>query len=231
MSLMTASIAQQVTGAAMGPAGVPDPGTGGLFGMTGGETLMAGGMLAAALGSVNSAIGSYYAAESQKNQLKMQAQNLRFSAQMSAINARQAEFAAQQSTLAGQGQIARYTMAAGQQRASARTSMAARGIQGGVGTSAEVIASMNLIKDIDRLTMNANMVRQSEALRMQAVNYTNQAVMQGTSANNVNATAGTISPFSASFTSLMGSAASVGGTWANQMRLNEMLAAQSEKRF
>ena len=161
----------------------------------------------------------------------MQAQNLRFSAQMSAINARQAEFAAQQATMAGQRAIGRYTMEAGQRRAAARTSLAARGIQAGVGTSAEIMASMDLVKEVDRLTMDSNLVRQSEALRSQQLNYMSQSVLQATSANNVNATAGSISPFSATFTNLMGSAASIGGTWASQMRLNELIAAQSEKRM
>lgn len=200
-------------------------------GMTAGETLMTGGMIMSAFGAVNSAIGSYYAAESQKNQLKMQAQNQRFAAQMSAINARQSEFAAQQATLAGQRQIGRYTMEAGQRKASARTAMAARGIQAGVGSAAEVMASMDLMKEVDRLTMDTNIVRQAEALRAQQTNYMTQAVMQGTSANNILATANTISPFSATFSSMLGSAASIGGTWAQQLRMNELIAAQSQTRF
>lgn len=220
-------LAPQVTGAAMGPGGIASS----PIGMTPGETLMAGGMVMGAFGAVNSAIGSYYAAQSQQNQLKMQAQNLRFQAQMSALNARQAEFAAQQATMAGQQAIGRYTMAAGQQKAGARASLAARGIQAGVGSAAEIMASMDLVKEVDRLTMNANLVRQAEAIRMQGVNYMTQGVMQGTSANNVMATAGTISPGLASFSSMLGSAASIGGTWATQMRMNELIAANSERRF
>ncbi len=200
-------------------------------GMTTGETLMTGGLILSAFGAVNGAIGSYYAAESQKNQLKMQAQNQRFAAQMSALNARQAEFGAQQIMRAGQREIGRYTMAAGQQRASAQASMAARGIQAGVGSAKEVMTSMKLMGEIDRLTMDSNLVRQTEAMRSQQINYMAQAAIQGTSASNISATANTISPFSATFSSLLGSAASVGGMWAQQMRMNEMIAAQSEKRF
>lgn len=196
-----------------------------------GNVIGAGGLVIAMLGAVNSAIGSFYAADSQKNQLKMQAQNQRFQAQMSAINARQAEFGAQQTLLAGRQAIGRYTMAAGQQKASAQASMAARGLQAGVGSTRDVVASMDLIKEMDRLTMNANAVRQAEAMRMQAVNYTTQGVMAGTSANNLFATANTISPFSSAFTSSLGSAASIGGTWVQQQRINELLAANSEKRF
>ena len=221
------TLAPQLMGASFGPGGTPPQ----VASWTRGETLMAGGLVLSAIGAINGAIGSYYAAESQKNQLKMQAQNLRFQAQMSALNARQAEFAAQQATMAGQQAIGRYTMAAGQQKAGARASLAARGIQAGVGSAAEIMASMDLVKEVDRLTMNANLVRQAEAIRMQGVNYMTQGVMQGTSASNVMATAGTISPGLASFSSMLGSAASIGGTWATQMRLNELIAANSERRF
>lgn len=226
MSLLNASIAQQVGGAAFGPAGAAPAST-----WTSGEALMTGGLLMSAFGAVGGAINSYYAAQGKQAELKMQAQNLRFASQMSALNARQAEVAAQQATIAGQRAIGRYTMEAGQRKASARTAMAARGIQAGVGSAAEVMASMDLVKEVDRLTMDTNIVRQAEALRSQQINYMSQSVMQGTSANNLYATAGSISPFSATFTSLMGSAASIGGTWASQMRLNELIAAQSEKRM
>jgi hypothetical protein len=200
-------------------------------GMTSGETLMAGGALMSVFGAVNGALGAYYSAQSQQNQLKMQAENLRFSARMSALNASQAEFAAQQETRAGQRAIGRYTMEAGQRRASMQASMAARGVQAGVGSAADVMASMDLVTTIDRLTMDANLVRQTEAIRSQQMRYMTQATMQGISANNLYATAGTISPYSATFSSLMGSAASIGGTWASQMRMNELIAAQSEKRM
>ena len=117
---------------------------------TSGEALMMGGSIMSIFGAVNSAIGSFYAADSQKTQLKMQAQNQRFQAQMSAINARSAESQAQQTLLAGERAVGQYTMGAGQKRASATASMAARGIQGGVGSAREVTASMDLIKEIDK---------------------------------------------------------------------------------
>jgi hypothetical protein len=150
---------------------------------------------------------------------------------MSAINARGAEMQAQQSLLAGERAIGQYTMGAGQRRASATASMAARGIQGGVGSAREVTASMDLIKEIDKLTISSNAVRQAEAARAQRINYINQGVIAGTSANNLMATAGTISPYSSSFSSLLGSASSIGSTWATQRRMDELVAAQSQRRF
>ena len=108
--------------------------------------------------------------------------------------------------------------------------MAARGIQGGVGSAAEVIGSMDLIKEIDRMTMSANSVRQAEAIRNQAMNYRNQSVMSGLSADNLNTTAGTISPGMGLGTSLLTSAASIGQNWARNNRIDQLIAANSSVR-
>lgn len=186
------------------------------------DTLMTGGLLIGAFGAINSAIGSYYAAESQKNQLKSQAQNAKFSAQMSAINARGAEFSAQTSMDAAYKAIGRYTMGAGQARASAQTALAARGVQGGVGSAAEIIGSMDLIKEVDRLSMNANAVRQAQAYRTQAMNYATQSRMEGLSAQNLNTSAGSISGGLAGFGSLLGGTAEVGSWWLRTQRANMM---------
>ena len=191
---------------------------------------VAGGIMAI-FGAANSAIGTFYQAQSAQNQLKVQAQNERFQSQMSAINAQSAEFSAQQSLLAGEKQIGQYTMRAGQQKSSAVASMAARGIQGGVGSAKEVIGSMDIVKEIDRLTMSASNVRQAEAIRTQAMNYRNQSIMSGLSADNLNTSAGTIYPGLGMATSLIGSATDIGGNWARDNRLEQLLLAQSTKRF
>jgi hypothetical protein len=121
-------------------------------------------------------------------------------------------------------------MAAGQAKSSAKASMAARGIQGGVGSAAEVVGSMDLIKEIDRMTMSANSVRQAEAIRNQAMNYRNQSVMSGLSADNLNTTAGTISPGFGMSTSLLTSAADIGQNWARNNRIDQLIAANSSVR-
>lgn len=190
-----------------------------------------GGMVIGAIGAVNSAIGSYFAAESQKNQLKMQAQNAKFASQMAAINARGAEFSAQQSMQASEKQIGRYTMAAGQARSSARTAMAGRGIQGGVGSARDVLASMDVIKEIDRLTMSASAVREAEAYRTQALNYSVQSRMQGITAQNLMTTAGSISAPLATYGSLLGSASDIGMAWLRNQRFAELLEGVSTKRI
>ena len=195
------------------------------------QTIQGAGAIMAIFGAINGAIGTYYAAESQKNQLKMQASAQRFQSQMSAINAKAQEFAAQQTLLAGAREMGRVGMAMGQRRASAQAGLAARGGQLGVGSAREVIASMDIVSDIDRLTMDANRVRASEAQRMQAVNLQTQSVMAGVSANNLYGTAGTISPGLGAFTSLVGSAQSMASTWAQNRRFEDMLLAMQEQRM
>jgi len=194
------------------------------------EGLQTLGPIMSIFGAANSAIGTFYQAKSAQNQLKSQALNQQFQSEMSAINAKSAEFGAQQSLLSSERQIGRYTMAAGQAKSSAKASMAARGIQGGVGSAAEVVGSMDLIKEIDRMTMSANSVRQAEAIRNQAMNYRNQSVMSGLSADNLNTTAGTISPGMGLGTSLLTSAADIGQNWARNNRVDQFLAAQISKR-
>ena len=194
-------------------------------------TLMTAGLMTSAFGAVNTAIGSYFAAENQKNQLKMQAQNQKFASQMAAINAQASEFSAQTAMLAGQQAIARYTMGAGQARASAVAAMAARGIQGGVGSTKEVLGSMDLINKIDQLTMNSNMVRQAEAYRMQALNYTTQSEMANLSARNLGSSADSISSGMQAYSSLLGSATDISQSWLRTKRFEELLGGVSTKRI
>ena len=213
-----ASTMAPATGFANLPAGGTNP-------LAGAEALGTAGMVMSLFGAIKGAIGTYYAAESQKSQLKQQASAQRFQSQMARVNARGAEFAAQQTLLAGAREMGRVGMAMGQRRASAVAGLAARGGQLGVGSTREVVASMDIVSDIDRLTMDANRTRAAEAQRMQAVNYQTQSVMAGVSASNLYGTAGTISSGLGAFTSLLGSAGQIGQTWAQNRRFEDMLAA------
>ena len=71
---------------------------------------------------------------------------------------------------------------------------AARGIQMGVGSTANVFASAELVKEIDRLTMNTNKVRAMNNQRLRAVNMGIRGDMLGVSANNLFSTASAVSP-------------------------------------
>ena len=195
------------------------------------EGLTIGGQIASVFGAATSAIGTYYNMRSQQNQLKMQAQNAQFQAEMSRINRRAAEFTAGEVGRQGQLQSGRYTMAAGQARAGARTAMAGRGIALGQGSARDIIASMDIVKEIDRLNINASTVRAQEAARLQAFNLGTQATMAGLTASNLSATANTIMPGFGAATSLLGSAADIGANWARNQRFEELLEGVSTRRI
>lgn len=178
-------------------------------------------------GAATGAIGSFYAAQAQQMSLKSQASSLKFQARIADLNARHSEFGAQQSLLAGERQIGAYTMRAGQQKGQVEASMAAQGGDVGNGSAAEVRASMDLIKQIDVININSNAVREAEAQRMQGVNYKMQAALGRISANNMMASASTISPWAAGFTSLLGGATSVAQNWAKSPAADNLIARQA----
>ena len=171
-------------------------------------------------GAINGAIGSYYALQTQMNQLKSQSMSMEFKAEMDKINARQAEVNAQGIMFAGERQGANIGLRAGQVKAKARSSMAAHGIQLGEGNAAEVIASTDLMKEVDMLTVNANTVRAAEAARTQSVNYSNAALLEGVSASNLMTSANSISPFMGAYSSMLGSATTLANAWYQDRKLS-----------
>ena len=150
-------------------------------------------------GGVTSAIGSYYSASANRAALKSQAA-------VADVNARIAELGAQSALNQGQHQVGALTLEAGQLKSSQRAAMAANGIDLGVGNAVEVQATTDLMKEIDANTLKANAVRSAWGYRTQGVNFQNEALMK-------RATAGAISPFGSAAGSLLGSAASVAGSW------------------
>ena len=195
------------------------------------EAMTVAGPIAGIFGSITGAIGSFYAAQSQQNQLKMQAQNQRFAAEMGRINQRAAEFTAGQIGREGAERFGQYSMRAGQARASAQAALAARGAVLGAGSAKEIIGSMDLMKEIDRLNINAATVREQEAARLRAFNIGVGATMADISAQNLQATAGTIYPGLALGTSLLGSATDIATTWARNRRIEELLAGVGTQRI
>lgn len=207
-----------VSGAQAGAqAGVTAPGGSSAAGAAGGggmSTLATAGTIFSIAGLLNSAIGSFYAAQSKKYQLKSQKLAAEFQKSISNINARAYEREAEYILEAGQKQIGRYTMQAGQQKAAAKASLAARGVQAGVGSTAEIMATGDIVKEIDVYTINANTVRQAEAARMQASNYRTQAAMAGVEAYNLRGASRSLQPWGAAGASLLGGAGDVAFQWA-----------------
>lgn len=163
------------------------------------EQLAQMSMIGSVAGAATSGIGAYYGARS--NQLNLQQQ-----AFMSDLNARQAEKEAQYTLDRGQKQIGQLTLKAGQLKSSQRARMAANGIDLGEGNAAEILASTDIMKESDALTISADATRSAWNSRIQATNYANDAMIKRTSAE-------TISPFSSMATSLLGSAGTVADSW------------------
>lgn len=150
-------------------------------------------------GALSSMIGGFYQADMMKS-------NLKFQANMAKINANIDELAAENELLKGQREIGAITMGAGKLKSSQRAAMAANGVDLGVGSAAELQASTDLMKEIDKNTAQSNALHSAWGYRMQAVNQKNSALM-------ANASASGISPWGAAFSSLLGSAGSVAQSW------------------
>lgn len=158
-------------------------------------------------GGVTSAVGSYFSAATQKINLNTQAA-------IADSNARIAEVGAQSALLQGQQQVGALTLKAGQLKSSQRASMAANGIDLGVGNAAEIQASTDIMKEIDANTLTANAVRSAWGYRTQAVNFQNEALMKRAGADS-------ISPGMAAAGSLLGSAGTVASSWYSLNKLKE----------
>ena len=151
------------------------------------------------IGAMGSAVGAYQQAKSARSQL-------RYQAAIAEINARLAESSAQQALQQGQQQVAATTMKYGALKSGQRAAMAANGVDLGTGNAAEVQASTDILKDIDKSAIEANAIRSAFGYRMQGTGYQNQARMDRASASG-------LSPVSAGFSTLLGSATKVAGSW------------------
>lgn len=150
-------------------------------------------------GAISGAIGGFYSARMTKNQLA-------FEADMSRINARIAELGARSAFEKGQKEVASLTMQAGQLKSRQRAAMAANGIDLGEGNAAEVQASTELMKEMDKQTLEANAVRSAWGYRVEAANLQSAAMMKEGSASG-------ISPLMAGASSLLTGAGQVASSW------------------
>jgi hypothetical protein len=146
-------------------------------------------------GTVTGLIGNWAASNRQKYEAESAGLNLEHQEDMAKINADMLEMEAQQVYRAYNRQIMTKTMAAGIKTGTARASFAARGVQLGYGSVANVFASDAVMKEIDKLTMNSNRVRAANQMRTRGVQADIRADMLGVSASNMFATASTVSPF------------------------------------
>lgn len=150
-------------------------------------------------GAASSAVGAYYGAKSSKASLELQAN-------LADINARQLESTAQSTLLTGQREEQKSRIATANLKGSQRASLAANGVDLGVGSAEQILTSTDVLGEIDANTINANAVRSAWGYRTESTNQKNQALMSRASAS-------AISPGGAAVTSLLGSAGSVASSW------------------
>ena len=146
-------------------------------------------------GTVTGIIGNIAAADKARYEAKSAGLTLEHQEDMAKINADMLEMEAEQVYRAYNRQIMTKTMAAGLKEGKARTSFAARGVQLGYGSVANVFASDAVMRELDKITMNSNRVRAANQMRTRGVQADIRSDMLGVSASNMFATASTVSPF------------------------------------
>lgn len=96
-------------------------------------------------------------------------------AEIARINAQTMELNAQGTLRAAEKNIVKQTMEAGQTKGRQKAAMAANGVALGKGSTAEITASTDLIKEMDVHTTRENATAQAWGYRMKAASYKGQA--------------------------------------------------------
>lgn len=160
-------------------------------------------------GGVQQAFGAWMQADAMKGAQRSAALDAEFAGTMSDQNALTAELDAQALLRAGQDEQGRISAQYGQLQSAQQVDTAASGVQAGVGSAAEVAASIALQRRLDLQTSNRNTIRAAYQRRMQATDYRNQGLFARTSARNLRATASSIRPELSAGASLLGSASQI----------------------
>ena len=150
--------------------------------------------------AINTTLGPFLAyrqARNEKRSLQMQADIMR-------LQSESYHTAADDAKRAGLQKAAAIGYQAGQTKSTARVKQAAGGVRvGGSGSSAEVLASIDLSKEMQINQVIANSVAQSWGYRRSAVDYSNKALSYDVAAKG-------ISPWAAAITNLVSSLVSMG---------------------
>lgn len=150
-------------------------------------------------GGVMSALGAFMSIAGQQSSLRTQAA-------ISEINATSAEQTAQAALLAGQREEQRSMLATSQLRGQQKAGLAASGVDMSQGSAARVLASTDIMGEIDKNTIAANAVRAAWGYRTQATNLSNDAMTK-------RAAASAMSPVAGAATSALTSAGTIAQNW------------------
>ncbi len=175
-------------------------------------------------GLLTRSLGGFYQAKTDQYELKTQAANFDFAARVADINARSADRDASLILRAGRREKAIATLRHGALKAGEQVDVAARGIDVGSGSAAELLATRELAKDLDALAIDENAHRATSAARRRAVDFRNEALFARVSAQNLRRSAGTIIPGIQAATSLIGGAGQLAGMFARHRRFDALFA-------
>lgn len=150
-------------------------------------------------GAASGAIGAFYSAKTQKSSLNAQAN-------IAEQNARIAELGAQIELMRGQREEQSSRLRTAQLKSAQRTALAANGVDLGEGSALDVLTATDVFGEIDANTIAANAIRSAWGYRTQSTNLQSEALMK-------RATAKGVSPGMSAFSSLLGGASQVAGTW------------------
>lgn len=151
------------------------------------------------------AFGAYYQARSAQNQFRSAALDADFQASIANINAREAEEEASFIRHQRQTEHARIGLRSGQERAAVAATTAAAGVQAGVGSAAEVQASMRLAAALEQHSTRLSFTRAENDARGRGVDMRNRSLLARTSARNLRRSASAINPRASAGASLLGS--------------------------
>lgn len=165
-----------------------------------------------AFGALVNAAGSYYSVSSEKRAARSQSMNLLFRSSIANLNARQAERQARSVLEAGRRQAFLASLQYGATKGQQRAALAASGARL-TGSAAEKLAATEYAKQLDMQQIRANAVAQAGAFGTQAQDLRNQAALDAVSAGNIRRSAGTLSPWGAVLTGLIGSSGTLTSDW------------------
>jgi len=175
------------------------------------------GAVTQGFGLLSGVAGAFYAADAEKYKTKSLALSFENKKDITLFNKKMKDRQAEQIARAFNKRFQIMTLAQGNRKSKAKTSFAARGVDLGVGSTAQAFASSQILGELDKLAMNSNKVRAIENKRLEAVGLQSQANMFGISASNMFATASSIDPFMNMSSTLLTGAGSIIGSLPTSM--------------
>ncbi|WP_443747243.1 hypothetical protein [Asticcacaulis solisilvae] len=157
--------------------------------------------IATTAGAASNAIGAWSQAQGQRTQLGLDAT-------LADLNGQMKEQQARGAVMAGQRQSQGIMLQTARTKSSQRAAMAANGVALDSDSAVNQLSSTDYMGQVDSNAVEGDAARQAMGLRMDAVTYRNQALMD-------RATRKSISPTMSAVTSLIGSSSQVANSWSN----------------